>query len=100
MNGCENCIRHKQTPRGGEEVKALVSRLNRISGQLGGIAKMLEENRYCGDILVQVAAAESALRAFGRQIFEEHFSTCVVEQIRSGEEGVTQETLELMRRLR
>ena len=60
------------------------NRLKRMIGQLNGIGKMLEDNRYCGDILVQVAAVESALQAFGYLVLQDHLETCVVEQIRQG----------------
>ncbi|HIU30278.1 MAG TPA: metal-sensing transcriptional repressor, partial [Candidatus Egerieisoma faecipullorum] len=69
------CCRRKATPRGEKELRLLQNRLSRISGQLGGIAKMLEENRYCGDILMQVAAAESALQAFGYLVLQNHLET-------------------------
>ena len=59
------CCRTKTTPRQEKELKQLQNRLNRIIGQMNGIGKMLEENRYCGDILTQVAAVESALQSFG-----------------------------------
>ena len=67
----ENCCecRHKDIPRADEEVKLLRNRLNRIIGQLNGIQKMLDDNRYCGDILIQVAAAESALQNVGYILF-------------------------------
>lgn len=56
-----------------------------MTGQNGNhISRMLEENRYCGDILTQVAAVESALQAFGYAILKEHMETCVVEEIRKG----------------
>ena len=61
--GQESCVRRKATPRGEGEKKQLKNRLNRMAGQLNGIGKMLDENRYCGDILVQVAAVESALQS-------------------------------------
>jgi len=58
---CTRC-QYKHTPRKDSSVRALHSRLNRIIGQLNGIKSMLDENRYCGDVLIQVSAAESALR--------------------------------------
>ena len=68
--GMECCHCHqKATPRS-EKKKQLQNRLSRMSGQLNGISRMLEENRYCGDILTQVAAVESALQAFGYAIPE------------------------------
>ena len=55
-----------------------------MMGQLNGIGRMLDENRYCGEILTQVAAVESALQAFGYLVLQEHMETCVVEEIRKG----------------
>ena len=49
--GC--CKRYKETPRSEEDCKALQNRLNRMIGQLGGIKKMIDENRYCADVLTQ-----------------------------------------------
>ena len=96
---CCNC-HQKATPRTDRELKQLKNRLNRITGQLNGIGKMLEENRYCGDILTQVAAVESALQAFGYLILQEHMETCVVEEIRKGNLAVVEEAVELMRKLK
>mgnify|MGYP002230869179 FL=1 len=75
------------------------NRLKRMIGQLNGIGKMLEDNRYCGDILVQVAAVESALQAFGYLVLQDHLETCVVEQIRQGNTRGVDEALELIKKL-
>ena len=91
--------RQKGTPRGEEELKQLKNRLSRMAGQLNGIGKMLDENRYCGDILIQVAAVESALQSFGYIILQNHMKTCVVEEIRKGNTAVVEETVELMKKL-
>lgn len=96
--GC-SCHR-KATPRTEEEQKLLKNRLNRMAGQLSGIAKMLDENRYCGDILTQVAAVESALQAFGYLILQNHMETCVVEEIGKGNTAVVEEAVELMKKLK
>ena len=61
-----------------EKRKKLKSRLNRISGQVTGIQKMLEEDRYCVDILVQVAAIRSALDALGIELLTDHVESCVL----------------------
>lgn len=52
--GCCDTCRHKHTPRDDKEIKQLKNRLSRVSGQINGIIKMLDDNRYCGDILIQV----------------------------------------------
>ncbi len=96
---CEGC-HQKATPRREGDLKQLKNRLNRITGQLNGIGKMLEDNRYCGDILVQVAAAESALQSFAWMILQEHMKTCVAEEIRKGNDAVVEETVELMKKLK
>ena len=71
MEGCDYCKNYRETPRGEEELKTLVSRVNRVKGQMEGIKAMLEENRYCGDILIQISAAESALRSIGYLVLED-----------------------------
>ena len=90
----------KATPRRKEELKILKNRLNRIVGKLNGIGKMLDENRYCGDILMQTAAAESALQSFAYLILQEHMETCVVEEIGKGNLKVIEETVELVKKLK
>lgn len=100
MEHCGHCEAHyKNTPRSEEQVRALVGRLNRIGGQIAGIRKMIEENRYCGEVLVQVSAVESAVRAFGYLVLEDHLATCVSERIRAGDADVVKETVELVKKL-
>jgi DNA-binding FrmR family transcriptional regulator len=94
------CCHQKATPREEKGIKLLKNRLSRMTGQLNGIAKMLDENRYCGDILIQVAAVESALQAFGYLVLQEHMATCVVEEIQKGNLGVVEETVELVKKLK
>lgn len=94
------CCHQKATPRSERELKQLKNRLSRMAGQLNGIGKMLDENRYCGDILTQVAAVESALQAFGYLVLREHMETCVVEEIQKGNTGVVEEAVELVKKLK
>lgn len=94
------CCHYKNTPRSDELQKKLRNRINRIIGQLSGIQKMLDDNRYCGDILTQIAAAESALRSVGYIILEEHMETCVVEQVQNGNTDIVDEAVELMKKLK
>lgn len=96
--GCSGC-HSKATPRSPQELKRLKNRLSRMQGQLNGIGRMLDENRYCGDILVQIAAVENALQAFGHLILGEHMETCVREKILQGDTDVIAETLELIKKL-
>ena len=96
----ECCCRHKHTPRSEESQKILENRINRIIGQLGGIKKMLSENRYCGDILTQLSAAESALQNLGYIILQDHMETCVTEKIKNGDSEIISETVDLIRKLK
>lgn len=93
------CCRYKSTPRSPETQKKLRSRLNKASGQLRGIGKMIDENRYCGDILIQIAAVSRALKNLGNEILQEHMNTCVVEEIKNGNTDIVNEAVELMRKL-
>ncbi len=63
---------------------SLVKRLNRVEGQVRGIAKMIEDDRYCVDVLTQVAAVRSALDAMALQLLRDHTHGCVQGAIRSG----------------
>lgn len=71
-----------------------------MSGQLNGISKMLDDNRYCGDILTQISAVECALQSFGYIILKEHMETCVVEEIQNGNTEIVSETFELIKKLK
>lgn len=94
------CCRHKHTPRDEQAKKKLVNRLNRMIGQLGGIKKMVEEDRYCGDILMQIAAVESALQALGYIVLQDHMESCVVEEIQKGNTAIVDEAIELVKKLK
>ena len=83
-----SCCHRKATPREEQALKQLKNRLSRMVGQLNGIGKMLDENRYCGDILIQVAAVESALQSFAYLILQDHMETCVVDEIQKGHTAV------------
>ena len=97
----EKCHCHyKATPRDAGELRQLQNRLKRMMGQLGGISKMLEDNRYCGDILVQVAAVESALQSFGYLVLQNHLETCVVEEVQKGNTKIMEEAVELIKKLK
>ena len=64
---------------------ALTKRLNRVEGQVRGIGRMVEEDRYCIDILTQVSAVQSALDALARELLEHHLHGCVQHAVRSGD---------------
>ena len=64
--------------------QALLKRMNRVEGQVRGVAKMIEEDRYCVDIMTQVSAIKSALDAVTMQLLEDHTQGCVRDAIQSG----------------
>ena len=61
---------------------------------------MLDDNRYCGDILTQIAAVESALQSFGYIILQDHMETCVVEEIKNGYLQIVDEAVDLIKKLK
>lgn len=61
------------------------NRLRRIEGQIRGIQKMIDEDRYCADIMVQISSVHEALRAVGRELMRNHLRHCATAAIRSGE---------------
>jgi CsoR family transcriptional regulator, copper-sensing transcriptional repressor len=89
---------HPSTPRTKVEKDAVINRLKRIEGQVRGIMKMVEDDRYCVDILVQISAIQAALKKVGFTITERHIKHCVSDAIRSGEgdETIT-ELMEVMK---
>ena len=87
------CCCHKTKKRSDEEYKKLINRLNRLEGQIRGIKGMLEKDAYCVDILVQTAAATAALEGFGRELLTNHIKTCVVDDIKNGNEEVVDELI-------
>ena len=85
-----------------KEKDALVHRLHRIEGQVRGIERMVADDRYCIDILTQIAAVDTALESLAVKILDEHVRHCVADALRSGDEAQarvkTQELLEAVQR--
>lgn len=89
----ENCCGHRVKERSTEEYKDLINRLNRIEGQVRGIKKMVENNAYCPDVLVQSAAVSAAMSSFNRELLSDHIRTCVVRDIQSGDADTVNESI-------
>jgi len=77
-------VKKPVTPRTNDEKKSIVNRLKRIEGQVRGIQKMVEEDRYCVDILVQISAIDAALKKVGFSLMERHTKHCVSDAVKSG----------------
>lgn len=90
----------KKTARDEDLQRLLQNRLSRMIGQLNGIKNMIDQNRYCGDILTQVSAVESALQSFGYIVLQNHMESCVVEEIKQGNTQILDEALELIKKLK
>ncbi|MFC4183142.1 metal-sensing transcriptional repressor [Saccharococcus thermophilus] len=80
----ENQLNPKMVPRTKEEIESIVRRLKRIEGQVRGVQKMVEDNRYCIDILIQISAIQAALQKVGLSLLERHVQHCVAKAIREG----------------
>ncbi len=96
-NGCPHCGKKKE--RSDAEYKKLINRLNRISGQISGIKKMVENSAYCTDILIQVAAVNAALNSFNKELLGEHIRTCVADNIKNGNDEVIDELVKTLQKL-
>ena len=94
-NTCCERVKHRSE----KETKDLITRLSRIEGQVRGIKNMVEEERYCVDILNQVSAIQAALGSFSKVLLEEHIHSCVVEDIRAGKEESISELCETIKKM-
>lgn len=96
---CSGCVKHKYRDKDSKEYKFLVSRLRRIEGQVRGVCKMVEDDRYCVDILTQVSAIQSALNAFNKELLAQHIKSCVVDDIRAGHDEVVDELVATLQKV-
>lgn len=77
----------------------LISRLNRIEGQIRGVKGLIEKDTYCDDVLNQISSIQSALNGVGKLLLEHHMKSCVVERIQEGDQEVIEELLTTMNKL-
>ncbi|MGM0883224.1 MAG: metal-sensitive transcriptional regulator [Bacillota bacterium] len=77
----------------------LITRLNRIEGQVRGIKGMIEKDTYCDDVLNQIASVQSALNSVGKLLLEHHLKSCVVERLYEGDTEVLTELMTTMNKL-
>lgn len=99
MDYHEQCCECKTKHRDNKETKDLLNRLSRIEGQVRGVKAMVESERYCVDILTQVSAIQSALNSFNKLLLSNHIKTCVVEDIKAGDEQVVDELCKTIQKL-
>lgn len=90
---------HKTKARTEKEHKDLITRLNRIEGQIRGIKGMVERDAYCVEILTQVSAASAALNSFTKVLLADHIKTCVAQDIRDGKDETIEELVSTLQKL-
>ena len=102
-HGCDSCggeemdcfdsCSHRVSNRSDKAKTALISRLNRIEGQVRGIKGMIDKNAYCDDVLNQISSVQSAMKSVCRLLLEGHMKSCLINRIQSGETEVVDELL-------
>lgn len=95
--GCPGCsvVKHRTN----EEKKKLTKRLNIIEGQVKGIKQMVEDERYCQDILIQISAINKSLKSLGNEILKSHLNTCVRDALLNNDPEVLNDVVDLFEKL-
>jgi DNA-binding FrmR family transcriptional regulator len=96
---CHEGCSHRTSNRPQKTKSSLISRLNRIEGQVRGIKGMIEKDVYCDDVLNQIAAVQSAMKSVSRLLLEGHMKSCLVNRIQSGEREVVDELLKTIEKM-
>ena len=100
MTGSKCCeCGDRSTLRSEEEYKKLIHRLNRIEGQIRGVKKMVEDDRYCIDIINQISAISAALNSFNKVLLSSHIQGCVVQDVEAGNSDMVEELCETLQKL-
>lgn len=98
--GCASATPVRKTVKVEPELKTKnLARLKRIEGQVRGIQKMIEEDRYCADVLTQISAVHEALRGVGRELLRHHLRHCIAQTVKAGgdqAESAYDEVIDLM----
>lgn len=93
------CCSTRKVHREQETKKKLLVRLKKIEGQIRGIQKMVEDDVYCPDVLIQVSAVQSALNSFNKELLAMHIKGCVMEDIKEGKEEAVDELVRVLQKL-
>lgn len=92
---CENCKKKERTT---DQKKDLTVRLNKCIGQLNGIKKMVDEDRYCDDILIQLSAVNKSIKSIANIVLDNHMHTCLIEHIEKKDYEIIDEIVNLFKR--
>ncbi|WP_026692045.1 metal-sensitive transcriptional regulator [Peribacillus kribbensis] len=96
---CSDPSQERKSHHSEKVKKNLVTRLNRIEGQIRGIKGMIEKDTYCDDVITQIAATQSALNGVAKILLEGHLKNCVLDRINEGDLEVLDEVLVTIDRL-
>ena len=94
VNNCCN----KKTKRSSDDKKLIINRLNRISGQINGITKMVENDAYCNDVLIQLSAVKNSVKSLSTHILENHLYMCITRDLENGDFDAIDEIISLFKR--
>lgn len=92
-------MKKKITVRLENDKKILQKRLKLIEGQVRGISQMVQDDRYCYEILIQISAVNKALKSLGNIILKNHLENCVVDEIKNDNLEVIDEIMDLVKQL-
>lgn len=98
---CGKCSKQngRSTHRTEEEKKNLTKRLNIIEGQVRGISQMIADDRFCDDVLIQIAAVKKSLQTLGNSILESHMKTCVAHDIQMGNLEILDDVIQVIKKV-
>lgn len=88
----------KKTHRSAETKKNLINRLNRINGQVNGVKKMIEEDSYCNDILIQLSAIKNSVQSLSNELLDSHLRTCITKDLQKGKLDTVDEVVNLFKK--
>ena len=98
MDCCNNKNDNKIKIRTEEEKKAIVTRINRIIGQMNGIKEMIANDRYCDDVLIQLSAVDKSIKSLANLVLDKHMHSCLIENIKNDNYEVIDEIVDLFKR--
>lgn len=98
-NDHSDCAGERKSHHSDKVKQNLISRLNRIEGQIRGVKGLIEKDTYCDDVLNQIASIQAALNGVSKLLLEGHMRSCVIERIQEGDHDVIDELLTTMNKL-
>ncbi len=94
----EKCCDKRKYPRGQKDVDLINKRINRLIGQMEGIKKMINNDTYCNEVLIELAAVEKALKNLTNLILEDHLYSCIASDLEEGKINSVEEIISLFKR--